>query len=176
MTKEEIQKIFGIDITSKNRGELYIFLRAIYANDRIMKKMSYSKIGRELNRTHASVINSVKKFEQYQKDKMFKLVCEAYQTKDKSKIKRYLELNEQRIKSMTNTAQKRSYVRRVVLENLFDSEPVKITPEIQSKYEEIKKIGLFKVIEKLRNHNSSTLWNVPFNKWHLRHWEDFYKL
>jgi predicted transcriptional regulator len=172
MTKQEIKTIFGIDITSKCRGELYIFLRAIYANDN-RKNKTLQAIGKDLNRTHASVMNSLKKFEQYKKDKMFKLVCDAYQTKDKSKIDKYLVMNDKRIKEMTNIGQKRHYTKKAIVERL---EPIEITKEIKDKLDKLPKVGLFEVIDKLRKNNNSALWNVRFNCWEYKHWDAFYKL
>jgi hypothetical protein len=53
---------------------------------------------------------------------------------------------------------------------------IEITPELIARLDSLPKLGLFKVIEKLRKHNNSALWDIPFPKWHYRHWNAFYNL
>tara|TARA_R110000772_G_scaffold233777_1_gene345336 strand:- start:162 stop:356 length:195 start_codon:yes stop_codon:yes gene_type:complete len=53
---------------------------------------------------------------------------------------------------------------------------VEITPELIARFEALPKLGLFKVIDKLRQHNNSALWDVVFTKWHYKHWNAFYNL
>ena len=174
MSKEEIKNIFGIDITSKCREELYVFLRAIYSNKRrLVDKVRLQTIGDELTITHASVMNSLKKYECYKKDAMFKLVCKAFETKDKEIIKKYLDMNEKRIKEMNNEGARVFYKKKMKKEEIKD---IEITPELIARFEALPKLGLFKVIEKLRQHNNSALWDVVFTKWHYKHWNAFYNL
>ena len=172
MTKQEIKTIFDIDLNSKCRGELYIFLRAIYANEK-RKTMTLQAIGKDLNRTHASVSNSLTKYEYYKSNNMFKLVCEAYQTKDKSKIEKYVIMNNEIIKERNNTGQRRHYIKKIVAERI---EHIEMTPEVIEKFDKLKRLGLFEVIDKLRKNNNSALWNVRFNCWEYKHWDAFYKL
>jgi len=91
---KEIQKVFGIDITDKNRTIPYVALRAFYAEDRINKLKGnitsrYTIVSKELGCGRDNVYNLLKKGELFKKDECIKLIFEAFKKKDKALFYEY---------------------------------------------------------------------------------------
>lgn len=62
--KENVSGIFGVDIGSKSREEIYPIARAVYYKiARTKTVLPYKTIGDLVNRNHATVINGLKIFE-----------------------------------------------------------------------------------------------------------------
>ena len=53
---------------------------------------------------------------------------------------------------------------------------VEITPELIARFKTLPRLSIKQVSLKLANHQSSALWDVPFPKWHYKHWNAFYNL
>jgi len=91
---KEIQEVFGIDITEKNRTIPYVALRAFYAEDRINQLKGnitsrYTIVSKELGCGRDNVYNLLKKGKLFKTDECIKLIFEAFKTKDKALFNEY---------------------------------------------------------------------------------------
>jgi hypothetical protein len=105
---KELKKIFGIDITEKNRTIPYVILKNLYIQQ---KKEDYLKDGlnisnaiiklaKELKMDSSSVFNSLNRFELYSKDKSLELLFKAFRTKEKAFIDLYIRKCKERKKQI----------------------------------------------------------------------------
>lgn len=59
-----VQNYFDLDITSKHRTQDYVYARFVYCKlARELTSLSLQKIGKSINRNHATVIHAVKEIE-----------------------------------------------------------------------------------------------------------------
>jgi hypothetical protein len=91
---EEINEIFGIDITEKNRTIQFVALRAFYAEDRVKQLKGritsiYVTVSNEIGCGRDNVYNLLTKGEIFKKDECIKIIFEAFKTKDKGLLKEY---------------------------------------------------------------------------------------
>jgi hypothetical protein len=173
MSIEEIKERLGIDITEKNRTDLYVYLRSIYYTQEKGKK-TITAISRDLKLTHSSLINAFSKQYIYESDPLYHLVVKAYVTEDKKYITEYLEnfkerrLNRSRadyLKSKINIYEKFKIEKPIVIEV---EKPVIFSPKLPRE-------SLFIVCEKLRN-KKTYLKDKYFNAWTDKDWIKYYEL
>jgi len=91
---KEIQEVFGIDITEKNRTIPYVALRAFYAEDRINQLKGnitsrYKTVAKELGCGRDNVYNLLKKGELFKTDECIKLIFEGFKSKEKGCLEEY---------------------------------------------------------------------------------------
>jgi hypothetical protein len=87
MTPFEIKDYFGIDITQKKRDNTLVYLRAIWMQENI-HKLEIRQIAFYLKKDRTTIVNLIKKYPEYKKDPLFKLIYKSYKNKDKDMLKK----------------------------------------------------------------------------------------
>jgi len=176
MTIQEIENIFDIDITEKDKKTLNVYLRTLYTHrNRPFKTLT--AIAKELNLTHSSLVHSMKKLETYKTDPLFMYVAKAFETKDINMIYEYKRLEEKKVYLRKHLTYKQ-FMLKVNLEK-----PKKLIKEkyygeadrISSDFTEAERVGILEVAEKLR-FIKTNLNDKPFNLWTGRDWKNYYEL
>ena len=166
MTIQEIKENLGVDITSKCRVRLYVYLRLLYTLQE-KKTRSISAAARDLKIGHASLLNALKKEKIYSKTKDYQLLKLAFKTGDKKYVIEYNNLCE-----LNTKLRVRSYV-----DQYTRNAPL---PEVETviKFERIKVLNkdpLFLVCENLRK--KETYLNYKnFNEWTVQDWENYFEI
>jgi len=159
MTLLEIKKLWGIDITEKNRTQLYVFLRYLYVEENLHKR-DYI-IARELNLGRSTITQARNNPERFNKGFVYLFLKDLYYKRDKDLIKKYND-----------------FIKEKKLEQkcLYKSRYEASIKEINKSTANFKrKENLFFVIDKLRNKNTY-LNNKVFNTWDEQDWNEFYRL
>lgn len=170
MTIKQIKKHLNIDITKKDRSELYIYLKNIYINQDFEKNNNYSKLARDLKlSSHASVMNNIKKTNTYKSDPLYDIVKMAYLKRNKKYIDEYLKKYKLRKLSQSREWSQRAYLKA----NTVDKDEFKQVVLI--KRERFVRPSILEVAKNLRNVNT-TLNNKNYNLWNDEDFKKYYKL
>jgi len=159
MTLLEIKKLWGIDITEKNRTQLYVFLRYLYLEENL-DKIDYI-IARELNLERSTVNQARNNPERFNKGFVYLFLKDLYYKRDKDLIKKYND-----------------FIKEKKLEQkcLYKSRYEASIKEINKSTANFKrKENLFFVLDKLRGKKTYLNYKV-FNTWDDHDWNEFYRL
>ena len=161
MTPIEIKQHFGIDITTKSRDNLFVYLRAIYTNEN-KGKLSNHIIACHIKKDRTSVIYLQKSYENYKKDPHFKLIYNCYKLKDKKlleKSKEYLRVKHNEAVALINA--------KKIINNLKE-------PEVKE-VEKFKKPLILEAAKNLRK-IETPLKDKQFYKWTNEDLKQYYNL
>lgn len=161
MTPIEIKNYFGIDITTKSRDILFVYLRAIYVKENT-GKLSNHIIACQIKKHRTSVIYLQKNYEDYKKDPHFKLIYNCYKLKDKKLLEKsneYLRVRHNEVSAVTRA--------KKIINNLKE-------PEIKE-VEKFKKPLILEVAKNLRKINTP-LKDKQFYKWTNEDIKQYYNL
>ena len=176
MTIQEIKDIFNIDITSKNRAELNVYLKTLYVEKNKSEK-SILQLSKDLNCNHSTLLYNLKRLDTYNLDPLFMYVVKAFKTKDINLIQEYKNLQiekvaarkhltyEKHIKKRNLEKPKRFYKER------YEGEEDRISDD----FTEVKRVGILEVAENLR-FKKTKLNDKPFPDWTGRDWRNYHNL
>lgn len=163
---KEIQQIFDIDITDKNRTIPFMALRAFYAEDRVRQLRGnttnrYTTVAKELGCGRDNVYNLLKRGKTFKEDKCIKIIFEAFKAKDKALINKYHKELKKTIaleKSFKN--------------NKMFNDGIKIEVKPKEKIE-VKTLSNLKLAEFLRTNKvmKHDLWNTPVKNISANQWQ-----
>jgi len=169
MTVKEIKKHLRIDLTIRNRNELFRYFRNIYINQEREKRRSLESIARDLNLLHASVLNSLKKTEIYERDPLFMLIKKAYNERDKSYIEEYKKsLNIRKLEYSKISAERHYQKTKILIEE--DKGDF-----IFQKVEKFERPSILEVAKNLR-YVDTILNNKPYPEWTKKDFENYFKI
>ena len=167
MTIQEIKDIFNIDITERNRTDLYVYLRALYVSDNLKEK-SYSQIGRELSYGHDVIIHYSKRIKDFETDPLFMYIKKAFKNKDVVLFNEYNRLFNERRLNRSLSAKTRSESPTSFLEKKRNTNVKKVYKKehdyISKDFSLLPKEHIFVVAEKLR-FKKTYLNEKPYNEW-----------
>lgn len=160
MTLLEIKKLWNIDITEKNRTQLYVFLRYLYVEENLHNKRDYI-MAKELNLERSTVTQARNNPERFNKGFVYLFLKELYYKRDKDLIKKYNDfIREKKLKQKC-------------LYQLKYEANIKEINKLTAKFK--RKENLFFVIDKLRD-KKTYLNDKVFNTWDDHDWNEFYRL
>jgi hypothetical protein len=172
MTTQEIKECLKVDIKQKNRTEMYIYIRSIYINQEHNKGKKLREIADSLDlRSHAAIVNILKKTDTYKLDPFFMLIEKAYKTKDFKYIEEFKKFSNLRREEQVKFRGERNYAKVKALQ-VPKEEHVLFT------YKKPKKIirpHILEVAEKLRFKNTA-LNNLPYPEWTEKDFNNYYKI
>lgn len=157
MTPFEIKKYFGIDIATRKRDRLFVYLRAIYANENY-KNMTAVEIAKNINIDRTNVFHLLKSYDKYNSDIYFKLILDCYHRKDKSLLQKSNEFLGLKAKEVNDYNASRIKIKRLSKPNIVTIRKNK-TDEVK-----FKKPSIFVVAENLRN-KKTYLKDKVYSKW-----------
>lgn len=170
MTIKEIKKYLGIDISQNNRTELYNYLKNIYIIQERKKEKTFNDICKDLNiKSHASLINSIKKTKIYKLDPLFMLIKKGYDEREKKYIEEYKKSVYLRRLEYNKISAERSYQKSkiVIEEDKGDF--------VFQKVEKFERPGILEVAKNLR-HVDTILNNKPYPEWTKKDFENYFKI
>ena len=144
----ELEKLFKVDLRQPNRINLLVAIRSKIFNE--FKHLGCYDLAKEFNVNHATVINSFKRFKNYNDNDYFKSVFDAIEKSDPSLV----------IKVCRREIKQESTIKAVF---------VPTVPKHKLPTNE-------KLMEVLRKNNESNLWNIEVTKWTFKNLKEFEKL
>lgn len=153
---KEIKKIFGMDLSEKNRTIPYVTFRTLYAVEKL-NEFHITEVAKELKINRTSVYHCVKNYDEQCKTELFK----AFKTKDKSILDKYHA--EQKEKQ--NNYSKESKNREVI--STFVEAPRLKKPKHKTLSN--LKLAEFLRINKMFKHEA---WNIPIKNISPNQWKD----
>jgi hypothetical protein len=170
MTIKEIKKYLGIDISQSNRSELYNYLKNIYIIQERKKQKTFNDICKDLNiKSHASLINSIKKTNIYNLDPLFMLIKKGYNEKEKKYIEEYKKNVYLRRLDYNKISAERSYQKSKIIIEEDKGEFV------FQKVEKFERPSILEVAKNLR-HVDTILNNKPYPEWKKKDFENYFKI
>lgn len=166
MTLLEIKKLFGIDITEKNRTQLYVFLRYLYLEENLDKR-DYI-IAMELNLGRSTITQARNNPERFNKGFTYLFIKDLYYKRDKKLIEKFNFFVRK-----VNANNKNQVYKKTTLEKLRNEAKEKKQKKATAKFK--RKENLFFVLDKLRG-KKTYLNDKVFNTWDDHDWNEFYRL
>lgn len=166
MTLLEIKKLWNIDITEKNRTQLYVFLRYLYLEENLHKR-DYI-IARELNLGRSTITQARNNPERFNKGFSYLFIKDLYYKRDKKLIDKFNFFVRK-----VNADNKNQVYKKITLEKLRNEAKEKKQKKATAKFK--RKENLFFVLDKLRDKNTYLNKKV-FNTWDDHDWNEFYRL
>jgi len=165
---KEIEKVFGIDITEKNRTIPYVALRAFYVEQRDKElngiNNHFDIIAKELNCNRPNVYNMLLKAKLFKEDKYCKILFEAFKMKDKSLLQQYQEAK----RKEKSEQQAQRYLKRDLKEFVPATRVKEITKLDKSK----ALMSNLKLAEYLRKNKvfKHDVWGIPVKNISANQW------
>lgn len=165
MTIEQIKKVFGVDLTTKERKITYIYLRSIYAHQH-KKTKHVTEIAKDLQKDRTSIIHLFKSYEKHKLDPLYELILKCYIKEDKDLIKKANKFIAKRVLEQIKFNEK--YINTTKLQKVVIKKPI-----IQTKIpNDFKRPHIFEVAKNLR-YKKTPLNNIPYNKWDYQHFKEY---
>ena len=174
MTPQEINDIFKIDIKSKNRQILNVYLRALYVK-KMRPDTTFMTLSKELGLTHSAIINGYKKLDLYSKDPLFKYAEKAFKTKN---IAFVYEFRKFTFKKIAERAKKNYDIKTSVLNKpkvVMDKKYSHDDDRVSLDFNQPERDDILIVAKNLR-FKKTYLNNKYFNEWTGRDWSNYNNL
>lgn len=167
MTPQEINDYYGIDITSKKRDSLLVYLRSIYVQEN--RNIHVAKIARSLKKDRTTIIHLIKSYESYIKDPFFSFVYKCYITQDKDLLKKCNHFLSEKLKETKDYNNLKIKKRRL-------SKPKKEkTKKVDKLPNDFKRPHIFEVAKNLRKIDTR-LNNKIYKDWNVKDFKKYFKL
>lgn len=172
MTINEIKEIFDLDIKLKKRSDLYVYLRALYVEEHL-KTTNLNRIGKDLDFSRPTLLNSTLQIDTYRLDPLFMLVEKAFKTKDVNLIKEYINLVEERRLERSRSNPNLKFEKPKINKDYTPRKKYKKEPKIiilEHPKEDIRTVA--SKLRKLKTY----LNDKPFPEWTNLDWKKYFDL
>jgi hypothetical protein len=167
---KEIQEVFNINITEKNRTIPYVAIRCFYAEMRVEQltgniSSRYTTIAKETGCNRDNLYNMLLKAKLFKEDKYTKILFEAFKNKDKTLIEAYKE----QIKQINLDNHRNRYIQKVFNE-FQEVKRVKVVTKLDKNKAPMTNL---KLAEYLRTNKvfKHELWDTPVKNISENQWK-----